>query len=614
MSNTTFDIKNIKSPEFLKSLDVKQLKTLCSDIRTFIIDNVSETGGHLSSNLGSVEAIVAMHYCFDSPKDKFLFDVSHQAYTHKILTGRANEFDTLRKQNGLSGFTCYEESAHDVWESGHSSTTLAAAAGFLEAKEVNSEIGEVIAFIGDGSIQNGVSFEGLNYIGSQKNQKAIIIINDNEMSISENVGRLARRFSKMRTRKSYIVFKRIIPGFLKRPLIRVQNAMRSFIYGKNVFSAMGYKYFGPIDGHDIKELIRYFKFAKTCNESIVLHVLTKKGYGYTPAMNDKTGKWHGVGKFNKETGEIYNNTKPGFISWSDCVADILEREIDNNKAIRLICPATLSGSKFNKTLELHKEQVVDVGINEELACVMAASMSRNGVIPVISIYSTFFQRCYDYVNNDIARSNNHVIFLLDRCGIVGGDGSTHQGIFDISFLTALPNMVISQPKDKEECAKLVKTAINATNPFVIRYPKEDVLNEEIDTFNVNPLEIGKWEIVNDIKEINVITYGPLVNELVDEEGFGLINARFIKPIDVDVIRKLSKTRVYVCEEVLKNGSLYSLINILNEEEKLGIDLIFVGCKDQYVSSLGSREEIKKELSIDKDSILKEINEYRKNRI
>lgn len=611
MSNTTFDIKNIKSPEFLKSLDVKQLNTLCSDIRTFIIDNVSETGGHLSSNLGSVEAIVAMHYCFNSPKDKFLFDVSHQAYTHKILTGRAKDFENLRKLNGLSGFTNYDESPHDVWESGHSSTTLAAAAGFLEAKEVNSEIGEVIAFIGDGSIQNGVSFEGLNYIGSQKNQKAIIIINDNEMSISKNVGRLARRFSKMRTRRSYIFFKRIVPGFLKRPLIRVQNAMRSYIYGKNVFSAMGYKYFGPIDGHDIKELIRYFNFAKTCTESIVLHVVTKKGYGYTPAMNDKTGKWHGVGKFNKETGEIYDYTKPGFISWSDCVADILEHEIANNDKIRLICPATLSGSKFNRTLELHKEQVLDVGINEELACVMAASMSRNGVIPVISIYSTFFQRCYDYVNNDIARSNNHVIFLLDRCGVVGGDGSTHQGVFDISFLSSLPNMVISQPKDKEECARLIKTAINSSNPFVIRYPKEDVLNKEIDSFNVSPLEIGKWEIVNDIKDINVITYGPMVNELRNYNDFGLINARFIKPIDLDILRKLSNKVVYVCEEVVKNGSLYSLISAVNEEEKLNIDLKFVGLLDQYVTSLGSRCEIKKELSIDKDSIL---NQIRKNRM
>jgi len=607
-----FDIEKIESPAFLKELTIEQLNILCADIRTFIISHVSKTGGHLSSNLGAVEAIVAMHYVFDSPKDKFLFDVSHQSYTHKILTGRAKEFDTLRQMNGLSGFINYEESEHDVWESGHSSTTLAAAAGLLEAKEINKNIGEVVAFIGDGSIQNGIAFEGLNYIGSQKNQKAIIILNDNNMSISKNVGRLARRFSKIRIKKGYKTFKKIVPEFMKKHLIRVQNSMRSFVYGKNIFSSMGYKYYGPIDGHDLKELIQYFEFAKNANDALILQIVTKKGYGFEPAMNDTQGIWHGVGEFNPETGEIKNHTKDGMCSWSDAIASILDKKFETNSKIRLICPATMAGSKLNEVAQHYPDQVIDVGINEELACVMAASMSRNGIIPIVSIYSTFFQRCYDFINNDIARSNNAVLFLLDRCGIVGGDGSTHQGIFDISMITPIPNIILAQPKDMEEASSLLTLALESSHPFVLRYPKEDCVFEEIEPRQNVPFYIGQWEEVKPLQKTNIITYGPSVLEIKDHIELnkckvGLINARFIKPIDINLLKELKGKHVIVYEETIKSGSLYSLLLEANNEHHLNIDFEFVGINNQYITSLGSKEEIKSQLSIDLKSLYKKID-------
>ena len=507
----SFNIMDIKSPEFLKQLNIDELETLCRDIREFIIENVSKTGGHLSSNLGTVEAIVAMHYCFDSPKDKFLFDVGHQCYTHKILTGRAKDFINLRKKDGLSGFTSYDESEYDCLETGHSSTSISAACGFLEAKEVNNEIGEVVCFIGDGSIQNGLAFEGLNYLGSQKNQKLILIVNDNEMSISQNVGRMAKSFSKMRIKRSYNSLKRHTPMFIRRGLSRLVGSFRTFVYGKNIFTTMGYKYFGPIDGHNLKDLIAYFNFAKNCDESIILQLNTIKGKGYSFAENDKEGTWHGVGPFNKETGEIYSSKNENYISWSKAISNILEEEININDKVRIISPATLVGTELNILKQKHNNKIIDVGINEEHATVMASTMARNGIIPVVSIYSTFFQRTYDYLVNDIDRSNNHVIFSLDRAGLVGGDGSTHQGIFDLSMVLPLVNFNIAMPSNIDEAYALFDYAINKQNhPFVIRYPKCDT---SIKKENELIIEKPVWLVKNDIQNVNILAYGEYINEL-----------------------------------------------------------------------------------------------------
>ncbi len=593
----TFNVEEIESPDFLKQLNIDELEKLSEDIRKFIIENVSKTGGHLSSNLGSVEAILAMHYVFDSPKDKFLFDVSHQAYTHKILTGRAKDFKNLRKKGGLSGFTSYKERKHDVLETGHSSTTISAACGILEAKEVNKDIGEVVVFIGDGAMENGLAFEGLNYLGSQKNQKLIIILNDNEMSISKNVGRLAKSFSKMRIGKGYSFFKRITPVFLRRALSRLVSALRTFIYGKNLFNELGYKYFGPIDGHNLKELIRYLKYAKNANESVILKINTVKGKGYKFAEDDKDGRWHGVGKFDVETGEIISDKN---LSWSQAIANILKEELKENKNIRIISPATLVGTALNEVKKDYNNEVIDVGINEEHACVMASAMARNGIVPIVSIYSTFLQRSYDYLVNDIDRSDTHVIFLIDRAGLVAGDGSTHQGIFDVAMLMPLPNFVICMPSNIQEAKALIDYAINVEkHPIAIRYPKAGINDSANDIVVNKPI----WRIVKEISDVNVLTFGDSINdcmEICESENIGLINALFIKPINEEVLFKLNGKKLIIIEEIISHSSLSSYILEKINANSLNINIEIININDY--PDIGSREELKKDFNLDKDHI------------
>ncbi len=598
-------IEDITSPEFLKSLSTKELQELSDDIRKFILENVSKTGGHLSSNLGVVELTIALHYVFNSPHDKIIFDVGHQSYVHKILTGRSAGFKNLRKKNGLSGFIKYNESIHDVWEAGHSSTSLSAAAGFLEAKEAGADIGEVITLIGDGSVQNGLSFEALNYIGSQKKQKAIIIINDNDMSISMNVGRLAKSFSKIRIKRSYSILKKVTPRFIQHFLKKFKNGLRGFVYDTNIFSSLGYKYYGPIDGHNFKELINYFEFAKRSKTSVVLHIKTIKGKGYSPSENDNVGTWHGVGPFNLEDGSLINNTKENLISWGKGICDILIDIAKSNNNIRVITPAMVSGSNLSEFKALNEDLLIDVGIAEEHAVVMAAGMARNNVIPFVSIYSTFLQRAYDQISHDVCRSNNHVIFLIDRAGLNGGDGSTHQGIFDVSFLSHLPNMVITMPKDLNQAKSLIDFALNYDGPIAIRYPKGYVNIEPLKQENVT---LGKWNIELPLKKTNVITYGDQVDiykERLLNKSVGLINALFIKPIDLNLLKQLAGKRVIIVEEVIKNGSLASLIMEANNKYNLNIKIESFAIDDIYLDS-GTTDELRKELKIDVESVLKNL--------
>ena len=602
----SFDILNIKSPDFLKTLSINELEELCTDIRKFIIENVSKTGGHLSSNLGVIEATVALHYVFNSPIDKFIFDVGHQCYTHKILTGRSNEFVKLRKKDGLSGFLSYDESEHDVWEAGHSSTALSAASGFLEAKEFNENIGEVITFIGDGSIQNGLSFEGLNYIGSQKPQKAIIILNDNDMSISRNVGRMSINLSKKRIKRSHQTIKKFIPKFIIKLNKKTIASIKTFLYGNDIFTTLGYRYFGPIDGHNLKELIKYFKLAKQSDKSIVIHLNTIKGKGYKFSEEDSLGLWHGTGPFDIDTGESLNKTTDNIMPWGKAISSLLINLLNNNPNIKIINPGMIVGSYFNELQTKFPNQMIDVGINEEHAVVMAASMSRLGIVPIISMYSTFLQRAYDEICHDVCRNNNHVIFLLDHAGIVSGDGSTHQGVFDIPMLLSMPNIVISSPSNIYEANKLLEMSINHKKPFVIRYPKENV-----DTNNIHynyEVDFGKWNIVRPINNINIISYGDCINEINEKLNnlkVGLINAIFIKPIDLNVLMQLKNKKVIIIEEVMKIGSLASLIMQYNFEYKLNMDIISYGIDDLYFNN-GNRNEIKKDLGIDIDTVIKNL--------
>lgn len=601
----SFDILNIKSPAFLKDLSVEELQQLCDDIRKFIIENVSKTGGHLSSNLGVIEATVALHYVFNSPIDKIIFDVGHQCYTHKILTGRSKDFVKLRKKDGLSGFLSYDESEHDTWEAGHSSTSLSAVSGLLEAKEVNNDIGEVIAFIGDGSIQNGLAFEGLNYIGSQKPQKAIIIVNDNDMSISRNVGRMAKNLSRTRVKKSHSRLRKITPKFVFKMNRKIISSIKTFLYGTDIFTTLGYRYYGPIDGHNLKQLIKYFEYAKASESSIVIHLNTTKGKGYKYAEDDVLGLWHGTGPFDVETGNLLNK-KDFIIPWGKGIADVLCEILETNPNIRIINPAMIVGTFFQGIQAKYSKQMIDVGINEEHAVVMAASMSRYNLIPIISVYSTFLQRAYDEICHDVCRSNNHVIFLLDHAGIVSGDGSTHQGVFDIPMLISMPNMVIASPSNLYEAKRLLEIAIEEKKPFAIRYPKDNIdLSMQ---YKKHDILFGKWNIIKDIKEVNIISYGDTINELkekIDNINVGLINAIFVKPVDIEVLNLLKNKTLIIVEEVMKVGSLASLIMQYNFEYGLNLNIKSYAVDELYLDC-GSRKELKKELGIDIDNIIKQL--------
>lgn len=601
----SIDLKEIKSPDFLKKLNIKELIKLSDDIRNYIIDSISKTGGHLSSNLGVVELTIALHYVFNSPYDKLIFDVGHQSYAHKILTGRAKDFSTLRKFKGLSGYIKYSESVHDVWEAGHSSTSLSASAGFLEAKRNgNPDIGEVVTIIGDGSIENGLSFEALNYLSNLSGVKPIIILNDNEMCISKNVGFLAKKCNKIRIKRSYNVIGKLTPSFLSRFFGRIKSSLRELIYGNNIFSSLGYKYFGPIDGHNIKDLIMYLNYAKKSQNPVLIHVKTIKGKGYKYAETDVNGVWHGVNSFEIESGKSIKNNDANMVSWSLGISDIVTKYAKSNHNIKIICPATMSGSSFDVNQELIPDQIIDVGIAEEHAVVMAAAMSRNGIIPVISMYSTFLQRAYDQINHDVCRNSNHVIFLIDRAGIVGGDGDTHQGVFDIAFLSHLPNMIIAMPKNLTEFDRIFRFALEIKQPFAIRYPRGNV--EIID--HIENFEFGKWEEVIPISSRNIITYGSNVKIFENQikklnVKIGLINARFIKPLDKEMIKKLDNCEVWIYEEVIKTGSLYT--QILQETNDMNLN---IKCKSYSIDNIyvnhGDTESVKNELNLNVIKILK----------
>ena len=614
------NILDIKNPKFLKKMKIKDLELLSQDIRNFIIDKVSVTGGHLSSNLGIVDLTIAIHKVFDSPKDKIIFDVSHQCYTHKILTGRASSFDKLRKLDGLSGFQKRKESQYDAYEAGHSSTSLSAALGMALARDKQKDNYNVIAIIGDGSMGNGLSYEALNHIGSTKT-KLIIILNDNEMSISKNVGALHNNLDKIRSNYKYNKAKTETKAFLNNiPFIGnklskgITNLKSSFkkLYLKEgfLFEELGLKYYGPINGHDYKEMLMYLEMAKKETEPVIIHVITEKGKGYLPAENDKLGSWHGVGPFDKETGNILKK-EDNLVTYSEAISNHLIELTKKNKDIMVITPAMAGGSKLLKYKELFPDNFLDVGIAEEHALVLANGMSISGLIPFVSIYSTFLQRGYDQVIHDIARMNTHVIIGIDRAGIVGEDGETHQGIYDLTFLLPIPNLIISTPKDSLEAGNLLYTAILSKKPFAIRYSKDRVEYKE-QKYNIIP--IGSWQVLEEGKDCVIITYGYLLTKakkikekLKKDIDLSIVNARYQKPIDEKLYQELLNKykHIFIYEEQTYINSLGSyLINYANELNYQGKITLFA-IDDKYIEQ-GTKEEVLKRLSLDEDSIVKRI--------
>ena len=615
------NIKNIKNPKFLKKLKIKDLELLSDDIRKFIIDSVSITGGHLSSNLGIVDLTIAIHKVFNSPKDKIIFDVSHQCYTHKILTGRASKFDKLRQLDGLSGFQKREESEYDAYEAGHSSTSLSAALGMALARDKQNKKNNVIAIIGDGSMGNGLAYEALNHIGSV-NTKLIIILNDNEMSISKNVGGLHNSLDKIRSNYNYNNAKNKTKNILNRiPIIgsklriSITNLKSSVkkLYLKEgfLFEELGIKYYGPINGHDYKELLSYLEMAKKETEPVLIHVITEKGKGYLPSEQDNLGSWHGVGPFNIETGKFIKK-EDNLVTWSEVISNHLIELTNRNKDITVITPAMAGGSKLLKYKELYPDNFIDAGIAEEHALVLANGMSIEGLIPFVSIYSTFLQRGYDQVIHDIARMNTHVIIGVDRAGIVGEDGETHQGIYDLTFLLPIPNLIISTPKDSIEAGNILYTAMLSKKPFAIRYSK-DKLEYHKEKYQIIP--IGSWEQLSKGKDAVLITYGSLINNANNIKqklsknniDISIVNARYQKPIDTKLFDKLIKEykNIFIYEETTYINSLGSyLVNYANEQKYKGNINIFA-IKDEFIKQ-GKKEEVLKLIGLDEKSITNKI--------
>lgn len=592
------------SLEKLKSLNIDQLDSLSNEIREAIIKAVSENGGHLASNLGVVELTVALHKVFNSPVDKIIFDVSHQSYAHKILTGRLDDFKNLRKFNGLSGFTKYSESIHDVYEAGHSSTAISAGLGYLEAKKsFPNEIGEVIAIVGDASITNGLSFEAINYLGEHTEQKMIIILNDNEMGISKNVGSLAKRYNEIRARGKMRLIRKITPLWLKK-------ALKSNFYDFKLFHSLGFQYFEKIDGHNIKELIQYLTYAKNSKQSVVLHVVTKKGKGYKFAEEDISGVWHGVGPFDIETGKQLSLSDK--VSYGKVISDYLSDYIEKSERgnlIRVITPAMALGSGLEKIMEKHPDKFIDVGLAEENAAVMASSMAHAGLVPVLFCYSTFLQRAYDEILHDIARPSEHVVICVDRAGIVSGDGDTHQGIFDLAYLNSIPNLKIFAPRCANDALGMLKYAIeNENGPVVIRYSKEKI-EEATDVTPFKP----EWEVIRDGKDF-IITYGVLVDEvieLIDKNNLniGIINAQVLSTVDENIINELVRrgSKIITYEEVIENGSLTDGLYryCYKNNKKLNIKSVIL--PNSYLET-GTRDELMKEYKISKLELMKAIGE------
>lgn len=616
------DLISIQDPSFLKKLTIKELENLSEDIRDFLIKNVSKTGGHFSSNLGIVELTVALHYVFNSPKDYFIFDVGHQAYVHKILTGRAKDFSSLRQYNGLSGFQKRHESVHDHWEAGHSSTAISGAVGMAIARDLNQQNHEIIAIVGDAALMSGESLEALNHLGSLKN-KVIIILNDNNMSIGKNVGGLSvflnevRRSSKYKNAKNNyasILTKTKLGEKIYKCTRSIKESIKKTVLAESMFSEFGVDYIGPVDGHNYNDLISALQMAKEMDHSVVLHVHTKKGKGYLHAENDKSGIYHGVSPFDYHVG-IIKNEKTNKISWSKIISDHIQFLMRRDKDIVVITPAMINGSQLNQCFLQFPNRCFDVGIAEEHAMTFTAGLSMEKKKPYLTIYSSFIQRAYDQLNHDIARMDLPCLIGIDRSGLVGEDGDTHHGVFDIGLFTGLPNVIIMTPKDGLEAMKMINTAMrNFDHPYLIRFPKGEV--DMVATHSLETLEVGKWEYVieNNQSIVTVITYDnkvELAKNLIEEKQLpvSLINARFIKPIDYEMLNHLVSKNQYllIYETDMLTGGLGSLISQYYHQNHHYVEMNCMGLDDSYVPH-GKINELLKLKKLDKDSLYLKIKE------
>lgn len=611
------NIHEITNPDFLKDMNTEQLERLSADIRAFLIESCSKTGGHIGANLGVVELTIALHKHFNSPEDKILFDVGHQAYIHKILTGRINEFDTLRQYKGLCGFPKMRESEHDVWEAGHSSTSLSAAMGMALARDIKKEDHYVVPIIGDGALTGGMALEALNNIGSERTPM-IIILNDNEMSIAPNVGAMHNMLGRIRSNVNYnrakYDFEEMIEnvpqvGSKLRDIVdRLKDSFKYLFVEGVFFEELGIKYLGPVDGHDYEELDTALQNAKDFKGPVLVHVVTKKGKGYTHAETDEIGTWHGLGPYKIETGEVLGGRST--ISWSEFVSNTVLSHAHEDERIVAITPAMPVGSKLTNFARTYPERFFDVGIAEQHAITMSAGLAAAGMKPYLAIYSTFLQRGYDQLLHDVDRQNLNVFIGIDRSGLVGADGETHQGIFDISFITPLPNMVLMMPKDELEASQMIELAFNHEGPIALRYPRGNV-NGIDEAITYPALELGRWENLTEGDALTIVSFGPtleLVQDVADafkkeNININVVNARFIKPMDESMLHELGQKNqpILVVEESMLEGGLGSMIGsfMLDNNYKNSIERIGIG--NEYIEH-GNVNELLDDIGISFDNI------------
>ncbi|WP_442951587.1 1-deoxy-D-xylulose-5-phosphate synthase [Paenibacillus sp. GYB004] len=616
-------LNQIDSPADLKKLSVFQLETLAEEIRGFLIEKLSKTGGHLAPNLGVVELTIALHYLFDSPNDKFIFDVGHQSYVHKILTGRKDRFDTLRKYKGLCGFVKMSESEHDVWEAGHSSTSLSAAMGMAIARDLKGEQNKIVAVIGDGALTGGMALEAMNHIGHER-KNLMVVLNDNEMSIAPNVGALHNYLSKIRTDKHYAKAKEEVEHLLKKiPAIggtlaktaeRLKDSLKYLVVSGVWFEELGFKYFGPVDGHNLQQLFETFKQAEKVNGPVLIHVITVKGKGYSPAEED-SHTWHGGGPYKIESGQFIKAVGPPM--YTEVFSNSLIELAEQDERIVAVTPAMPGGSGLLKFAELYPDRMIDVGIAEQHAATLCAALALEGMKPVYAVYSTFMQRAYDQIVHDICRQNTNVIFAIDRAGFVGADGETHQGVYDIAFMRSIPNMVMMMPKDENELRHMMKTAVDYNEgPIAVRYPRMNGVGVKMDE-EVKPIPIGSWETVRDGEGFAILAAGPQMlelafgaAELLKSEGIQprIVNARFLKPLDEQMLMNLYEDgyNILTLEEgTVKGGFGSAVLEFYAERDIYGVRVKPVGIPDYFVEH-GSPKEQRQEVGLTPERIVTEL--------
>ena len=617
-------LETIHSPADLKRLNPEEMAVLADEIRAFLVQTLSRTGGHLGPNLGVVELTLALHSVFDTPADRILFDVSHQAYIHKILTGRLDRFESIRQPGGLNGFMLRTESEHDCYGAGHAGTALSAALGMAVARDLAGGKENVIAVAGDAAFTNGISFEALNNIAEQT-RRLIIVLNDNEWSIDRNVGAIARYFHRIVTNERYNRLhdsaKRIVEKIGGKTAVevvrRAEEAAKSMLWPSIMFEEFGLTYYGPIDGHNLPLLIETFKFLKTENRPVLLHVLTQKGRGFQPAL-DGQKKFHGLGPYDPETGM----TKPaGVPTYSEVFANSLVKLADRDERVVAITAAMPNGTGLDLFRPHHPKRYFDVGIAEEHAVIFAAGMATRGFRPFCAIYSTFLQRAFDPIVHDVALQRLPVVFCMDRAGLSGDDGPTHHGLFDISYLRGVPDMVLMAPKDEDELADMMTTALTIDGPSAIRYPRGAVADVPCKP-EPQILPIGTAEVISDGSDVAILGLGPMVTyarelaERLERDGISaaLINPRFVKPIDRDVLAQYARrVAVFVTfEDHVKMGGFGSAVLEALQDLGCSLPVVRIGWPDHFIEH-GKIEALRAKYGLTVDEAYTQVQPFLRSR-